>query len=75
MRSPVAPRSVRGGKQKSGHAREVIDEESEFRLTFAPMRRAMKRKREEYDRRRREQRGFGEECTGQQTYGQHQLLE
>src|SRR5690348_6882474 len=58
--------SMRGRKQKARHERKVIDEEAEFRLTSAPMRRTVKRKSEEKHVSRRKQCGFGEESSGQE---------
>ena len=56
---------MRGRKEKTRDERKVIDEEAEFRLTSAPMRRTVKRESEEEDVGRREQRGFGEERAGE----------
>ena len=56
---------MRGGKQKARDEAKVIDEKAEFSLTSTPMRRAMKRKREEQDVQRREERSFSKESPGQ----------
>src|SRR5690242_7772326 len=65
--------SMRGRKQNARHEGKVIDEEAEFRLTSAPMRRTVKRKSEEKHVSRRKQCGFGEESSGQEANGQRQL--
>src|SRR5689334_7275112 len=65
--------SMRGSKQKARHERKVIDEEAEFRLTSAPMRRTVKRKSEEKHVSRRKQSGFGKESSGQEANGQCEL--
>src|SRR5262245_33860969 len=62
---PFLARTVDGGKQQSGDKREVIDEKPELRLIVAPMRQAMKGKRQKQDIGSPKNRSLGKERAGQ----------